>query len=56
MFILPDMLRAIAEYSRNDKAEFIKTVREAQATQQISDIAKKKKRQSAATSRAKVSG
>ena len=29
--LITDMLRAIAEYSRNDRAEFIRTVQETQA-------------------------
>lgn len=44
MTLIADTLRAIAAYSKNDRAEFIKTVREAQATQQSSGIAQKKKR------------
>ena len=46
------MLRAIAEYSRNDRAEFIKAVQETQAEQQASDITKKRKRLAAAQKRA----
>ena len=34
------MLRAIAEYSKNDRAEFIRTVQETQAAQQTADISK----------------
>ena len=36
--LITDMLRAIAEYSRNDRAEFIRTVQETQAAQQTADI------------------
>ena len=32
--LVSDMLRAIAEYSRNDRAEFIRTVQETQVAQQ----------------------
>ena len=39
--LITDMLRAIAEYSKNDRAEFIRTVQETQAAQQTADISKK---------------
>lgn len=42
--LVSDMLRAIAEYSKNNRAEFVRTVQETQAAQQASDISKKKKR------------
>ena len=42
--LVSDMLRAIAEYSRNDRAEFIKAVQETQAEQQAGDITRKRKR------------
>ena len=42
--LIADMLRAIAEYSKNDRAQFIRAVTEAQETQQKGDVAKKKKR------------
>ena len=45
------MLKAIAEYSKTDRAEFIKTVQEAQAAQQTTNI-NKKKRLAAAQKRA----
>jgi len=50
--LVSDMLRAIADYARENRAEFIKTVQEAQAQQQDSDIKKKKRRLSAAQKRA----
>ena len=50
--LIADMLRAIAEYSRNDRAAFIKTVQDAQETQKSSDITKKKKRLAQAGKRA----
>ncbi|MCH1942028.1 recombinase family protein [Holdemania massiliensis] len=50
--LIADMLKAIADYSKNDRAEFIKTVQEAQATQQATDITKKKRRLAAAQKRA----
>lgn len=45
-------LRAIAEYSRNDRKEFIHTVQETQVAQQSADIAKKRRRLAAAQKRA----
>ena len=50
--MITDMLRAIAEYSKNDRAEFIRTVQETQAAQQTADISKKRKRLAAAQKRA----
>ena len=50
--LVSDMLRAIAKYSRNDRAEFIKAVQETQAEQQASDINRKRKRLAAAQKRA----
>ena len=50
--LIVDMLRTIAEYSRNDRAEFIRTVQETQAAQQTADISKKRKRLAAAQKRA----
>ena len=44
MTLIADTLRAIAAYSQNDRAEFIKTVKDAQVSQQSSGIAQKKKR------------
>ena len=42
--LVSDTLRAIAEYSRNDRKEFIHTVQETQVAQQSADIAKKRRR------------
>ena len=50
--LIADMLRTIAEYSRNARAEFIRTVQETQAAQQTADISKKRKRLAAAQKRA----
>lgn len=50
--LVADMLRAIADYSKNERAEFIKAVQETQAEQQAADITKKKKRLAAAQKRA----
>ena len=50
--LVSNMLRAIADYARENRAEFIKTVQEAQAQQQDSDIKKKKRRLASAQKRA----
>ena len=50
--LVSDTLRAIAEYSRNDRTEFIHTVQETQVAQQSADIAKKRRRLVAAQKRA----
>ena len=49
--LVSDTLRAIAEYSRNDRTEFIHTVQETQVAQQSADIAKKRRRLAAAQKR-----
>ena len=50
--LVSDMLRAIADCSKNNRAEFVRTVQETQAAQHASDISKKKKRLAAAQKRA----
>ncbi|HFH9925019.1 recombinase family protein [Weissella paramesenteroides] len=50
--LIADMLKAIAEYSKNDRTQFIKAVTDAQETQRSSDIIKKKKRLVVAQKRA----
>ena len=50
--LVSDTLRAIAEYSRNDRTEFIHTVQETQVAQQNADISKKRRRLAAAQKRA----
>ena len=50
--LVSDTLRAIAEYSRNDRTEFIHTVQEMQVAQQSADISKKRRRLAAAQKRA----
>ena len=50
--LVSDTLRAIAEYSRNDRTEFIHTVQETQVAQQSADISKKRRRLAAAQKRA----
>jgi site-specific DNA recombinase len=52
MTLVADMLKAIAAYSKNDRAEFIAAVTEAQEAQQNDDITKKRKRLAAARKRA----
>ena len=50
--LITDILRAIAVHSKNDRAEFLRTMQEAQAEQRTSSISKKKKRLAAAQKRA----
>ena len=50
--LVSDTLRAIAEYSRNDRTEFIHAVQETQVAQQSADISKKRRRLAAAQKRA----
>ena len=50
--LVSDTLRAIAEYFRNDRTEFIHTVQETQVAQQSADISKKRRRLAAAQKRA----
>lgn len=50
--LISGMLRAIANYAKSDRAAFIREVQEAQASQQDSDIKKKKRRLTAAQKRA----
>lgn len=50
--LVSDTLRAIAEYSRNDRKEFIHTVQETQVAQQSADISKKRRRLATAQKRA----
>ena len=50
--LFSDTLRAIAEYSRNDRTEFIHTVQETQVAQQSADISKKRRHLATAQKRA----
>ncbi len=50
--LVADMLRAIADYSKSDRAEFIRTVQETQTAQQTANITKQKKRLAVAEKRA----
>ncbi len=50
--LVSDMLRVIADYSKTNRTEFVRTVQETQASQQASDISKKKRRLLAAQKRA----
>ena len=50
--LISGMLQAIADFAKSDRAAFIREVQEAQASQQDSDIKKKKRRLSAAQKRA----
>ena len=49
--LVSDTLRAIAEYSKNDRAEFVRAVQETQAAQRSADVSKKRKRLVAAQKR-----
>ena len=51
--LVSDMLRAIAEYARHDRAEFVRVVQEAQSSQQTSEV--KKQRTRLATAKQRVS-
>ena len=51
MTLIADMLRVIAKYCQNDRGDFVRTVQEAQAEQQMADITRKKKRLAAAQKR-----
>ena len=50
--LIADTLRAIADYSKNNRIEFVQTVQDAQTAQEASDISKKKKRLTVAQKRA----
>ena len=50
--LISGMLQAISDFAKSDRAAFIREVQEAQASQQDSDIKKKKRRLSAAQKRA----
>ena len=50
--LVSDMLQAISDYAKSDRATFIREVQEAQASQQDSDIRKKRRRLAAAQKRA----
>ncbi|USF27701.1 hypothetical protein N510_002658 [Firmicutes bacterium ASF500] len=50
--LVSDMLQAISDYAKSDRAAFIREVQEAQASQQDSDIRKKRRRLATAQKRA----
>lgn len=52
MTLVSDLLRAIADYSHNDRAEFVRAVQKAQTAQQDNAISKKRKRLALAQRRA----
>ena len=52
MALVADMLKAIAACSKSDRAEFIRTVQEAQTAQQTTNVTKQKKRLTMAEKRA----
>ena len=49
--LVSELLKAIAEYARHDRAEFVRVVQEAQNNQQTAEIRQKKSRLSAARKR-----
>ena len=51
--LISELLKAIAEYARHDRAEFIRVVREAQDSQQTAEVRKKKARLATAKNRLK---
>ena len=51
--LVSDMLRAIAEYAKHERAEFVRVVQEAQSSQQTSEV--KKQRTRLATAKQRVS-
>ena len=51
--LVSEMLKAIAEYAKHDRAEFVRVVQEAQSSQQTSEV--KKQRTRLATSKQRVS-
>ena len=51
--LISELLKAIAEYARHDRAEFIRVVQEAQNSQQTAEVRKKKTRLATARNRLK---
>ena len=51
--LISELLKAIAEYARHDRAEFIRVVQEAQNSQQTAEVRKKKTRLATAKNRLK---
>ena len=51
--LISELLKAIAEYARHDRAEFIRVVQEAQDSQQTAEVRKKKTRLATARNRLK---
>ena len=49
--LISDMLKAIAEYARHDRAEFIQVVQEAQSSQQTAEVRKQRTRLATAKQR-----
>ena len=49
--LVSDMLKAIAEYAKHDRAEFVRVVQEAQSSQQTAEIRKQRTRLAAAKQR-----
>ena len=53
LVLISELLKAIAEYARHDRAEFVRVVQEAQDSQQTAEVRKKKNRLAAAKNRLK---
>ena len=53
LLLVPEMLKAIAEYAKHDRAEFVRVVQEAQSSQQTAEV--KKQRTRLATAKQRVS-
>ena len=53
LFLVSEMLKAIAEYAKHDRAEFVRVVQEAQSSQQTAEV--KKQRIRLATAKQRVS-
>ena len=49
--LVSDMLKAIAEYAKHDRAEFVRVVQEAQSSQQTAEVRKQRTRLAAAKQR-----
>lgn len=49
--LISDMLKAIAEYAKHDRAEFVRVVQEAQSSQQTAEVRKQRTRLAAAKQR-----
>ena len=51
LFLVSEMLKAIAEYAKHDRAEFVRVVQEAQSSQQTAEVRKQRTRLATAKQR-----